>query len=171
MKKIFLIAAVVMSTLTLAGCGASSSSSSASESSSASPVVQHLKVGQSATLTNGDKKVKITVTGMRQADPNDALVTDISHNYKRVKQFVVYNYKVEALSNNIDPSTFDGSNLKLMDSKKETGIVSSNRDSIAPDKINKGESVNMSIGVGFYNAGSKAYIGVGNELWSGDLGN
>ncbi|WP_396427431.1 hypothetical protein [Limosilactobacillus fermentum] len=168
MKKFLTAVTVALAGLTLVGCGStSSSSSSASESSQ--QTVKHLKVGQTATLTNNGKKVQMTVTGIQHVDPSNSLVADVSSNYKKTKEFVLYSYSIKSLSDNVSANDFDGTNLKLLDSQKSTGIVSSNRSSVTPDTINKGETVNYQIGVGYYHTGDKAYIGIDNQMWSGKL--
>lgn len=169
MKKILTLTTVTLAGLCLAGCGSASTSSSSSANESSQQTVKHLKVGQTATLSNNGKKVLMTVTDIQRVDPSDNLVVDVSSNYKKAKEFVVYSYSVKSLSDNVLSDDFDGSNLKLLDSQKSTGIVSSNRNSVTPDTINKGETVNYQIGVGYYHTGDKAYIGIGNQQWSGKL--
>lgn len=167
MKKIIVLTTVALSGLCLAGCG--SASTSPSSSASSQQAIKHFKVGQTATLTNDGKKVQMTVTDIQHVDPSNSLVADVSSNYKKTKEFVVYSYSIKSLSDNVSADDFDGSNLKLLDSQKSTGIISSNRNSATPDTINKGETVNYQIGVGYYHTGDKAYIGIGNQMWSGKL--
>lgn len=139
------------------------------ESSQPSEVVTKSAFGKSRILTNGDQKVSMTVTSVQTVGSDDSMVVDVSHNYDGLKQYAIINYKVKALSNDIDLDQFDGSELKVLDSKKESGVMSSNRDSGTPDKLSKGETANLRIGVGFYHNGNTATVGMGNEEWTGTI--
>lgn len=138
-------------------------------SETTSSTVTKSAFGKSQVLTNGNQKVSMTVTSVQAVGSDDLMVTDVSHNYDGLKKYVIVNYKVKALSNNVNLDQFDGSELKVLDSKKESGVMSSNRDSGTPDKLSKGETANLRIGVGFHHNGDTATVGMGNEEWTGTV--
>lgn len=171
MKRIGLICLTVITCGSLAACGDQQSTSKQSNNSSTAAKVTDTthKFGQSAILTKGNQKAKMTVQSVKAVSPDDDLVVDVSHNYKATHQYVIVTYKVTALSNKIDLDAFDGSNLALYDSKGQSSIGSSNRDTVAPKELHKGETQVMEIGEGMRNKSSKVTIHYGNETWKGKI--
>lgn len=172
MKKIGLICASILLCGSLTACGNESSSNTSESKNSTSEITSTTnKFGQSVNLTKGKQKAKMVIQNVKVVDPNDDLVTDISHNYKETHQYVIVTYKVTALSNKINLSDFDGSNLSVYDSKGQSSIASSNRDSVTPDELHKGETQVMKIGVGLRAKSSKVTIHFGDETWKGKITN
>lgn len=151
--------------------GTDPTSSSTSSSGQSNDSVHSFN--KSAILSNSEngQKIRMTVQSVQQVDPDDLLVTDISHNYKQTHQYVVVTYKVTALSSKVDLDTFDGSNLSVYDGKGQSSITSSNRDSVTPNKLHKGETQVMEIGEGLRNKSSQVTVHFSNETWKGAITN
>lgn len=173
MKKIGLICASILVCGGLAGCGNNTNSSTTSKATTTSKKVDNTtyKFGQSVTLAKGDQKAKMVIQSVTTVDPDDTLVTDVSHNYKDTHQYVVVTYKVTAISNKVDLDAFDGSNVSVYDSKDQSSITSSNRDSVTPKELHKGETQVMKIGVGLRTKSSKVTIHYGDDTWKGKVDN
>ena len=122
MKKIGLICASILVCGVLAGCSDNTNSSTTSKATTTSKKVDNTtyKFGQSVTLAKGDQKAKMVIQSVTTVDPDDTLVTDISHNYKDTHQYVVVTYKITAISNKVDLNAFDGSNVSVYDSKGQS---------------------------------------------------
>ena len=173
MKKIGLICASILVCGVLAGCSDNTNSSTTSKATTTSKKVDNTtyKFGQSVTLAKGDQKAKMVIQSVTTVDPDDTLVTDISHNYKDTHQYVVVTYKITAISNKVDLNAFDGSNVSVYDSKGQSSITSSNRDSVTPKELHKGETQVMKIGVGLRTKSSKITIHYGDDTWKGKVDN
>ena len=173
MKKIGLICASILVCGVLAGCSDNTNSSTTSKATTTSKKVDNTtyKFGQSVTLAKGDQKAKMVIQSVTTVDPDDNLVTDISHNYKDTHQYVVVTYKITAISNKVDLNAFDGSNVSVYDSKGQSSITSSNRDSVTPKELHKGETQVMKIGVGLRTKSSKITIHYGDDTWKGKVDN
>ena len=173
MKKIGLICASILVCGVLAGCSDNTNSSTTSKATTTSKKVDNTtyKFGQSVTLAKGDQKAKMVIQSVTTVDPDDTLVTDISHNYKDTHQYVVVTYKITAISNKVDLNAFDGSNVSVYDSKGQSSITSSNRDSDTPKELHKGETQVMKIGVGLRTKSSKITIHYGDDTWKGKVDN
>ena len=173
MKKIGLICASILVCGVLAGCSDNTNSSTTSKATTTSKKVDNTtyKFGQSVTLAKGDQKAKMVIHSVTTVDPDDTLVTDISHNYKDTHQYVVVTYKITAISNKVDLNAFDGSNVSVYDSKGQISITSSNRDSVTPKELHKGETQVMKIGVGLRTKSSKITIHYGDDTWKGKVDN
>ena len=173
MKKIGLICASILVCGVLAGCSDNTNSSTTSKATTTSKKVDNTtyKFGQSVTLAKGDQKAKTVIQSVTTVDPDDTLVTDISHNYKDTHQYVVVTYKITAISNKVDLNAFDGSNVSVYDSKGQSSITSSNRDSVTPKELHKGETQVMKIGVGLRTKSSKITIHYGDDTWKGKVDN
>jgi hypothetical protein len=112
----------------------------------------------------------MVITGVKQVGADDDLVTDVSHNYKDTKEYVVVSYKVTALSNKVSIDDFDGGELSLFDNKHESSIVSSNRDgNYSTNDLHKGETQDMRIGFGMKHKGSTVTIHFANQTWKGKI--
>ena len=173
MKKIGLICASILVCGVLAGCSDNTNSSTTSKATTTSKKVDNTtyKFGQSVTLAKGDQKAKMVIQSVTTVDPDDTLVTDISHNYKDTHQYVVVTYKITAISKKVDLNAFDGSNVSVYDSKGQSSITSSNRDSVTPKELHKGETQVMKIGVGLRTKSSKITIHYGDDTWKGKVDN
>ena len=173
MKKIGLICASILVCGVPAGCSDNTNSSTTSKATTTSKKVDNTtyKFGQSVTLAKGDQKAKMVIQSVTTVDPDDTLVTDISHNYKDTHQYVVVTYKITAISNKVDLNAFDGSNVSVYDSKGQSSITSSNRDSVTPKELHKGETQVMKIGVGLRTKSSKITIHYGDDTWKGKVDN
>ena len=173
MKKIGLICASILVCGVLAGCSDNTNSSTTSKATTTSKKVDNTtyKFEQSVTLAKGDQKAKMVIQSVTTVDPDDTLVTDISHNYKDTHQYVVVTYKITAISNKVDLNAFDGSNVSVYDSKGQSSITSSNRDSVTPKELHKGETQVMKIGVGLRTKSSKITIHYGDDTWKGKVDN
>ena len=84
---------------------------------------------------------------------------------------MVVTYKITAISNKVDLNAFDGSNVSVYDSKGQSSITSSNRDSVTPKELHKGETQVMKIGVGLRTKSSKITIHYGDDTWKGKVDN
>lgn len=173
LKKIGLICVSILVCGSLAGCGNNTNSSTTSKATTASKKVDNTtyKFGQSVILAKGDQKAKMVIQSVTTVDPDDTLVTDVSHNYKDTHQYVIVTYKITAISNKVDLDAFDGSNVSVYDSKGQSSITSSNRDSVTPKELHKGETQVMKIGVGLRAKSSKVTIHYGDDTWRGKIDN
>ena len=152
------------------GCGNTNSLNTSGNKDSSSNVSDATnKFGQPVTLSKGKQKAKMVIQSVKVVDPDDDLVTDVSHNYKETHQYVIVTYQVTALSNKISLDDFDGSNLSVYDSKGQSSIASSNRDSVTPEELHRGETQIMKIGVGLRSKSSKVTIHFGDETWKGNV--
>lgn len=129
----------------------------------------NLQFGQTADLINGDKIIQMQVETVKNVDPNDSMVTDISHNYPNAKQFVIVTYKVTAEKGDIDLNQFDGSELLIADATGEIGTQSSNRDNGIPQSLSQGQNITLRIGVGFNNTGNTSTVKFLGNTWSGNI--
>ncbi|ATO43377.1 hypothetical protein [Loigolactobacillus coryniformis] len=143
-----------------------SDNDSTSESSSSSKTVPF---GTVNAMGNGSMAANLTMISAQQADPNDASVTDLSHNYPNLKQFVIVTYKVEALSDSIPTDTVDGAYFSYVDDQGSMGQTSSNRDPGTAESINKGQSITLRIGVGLENVSKTIEVQSGNVTFKGDI--
>lgn len=170
MKKIGLICVTIFTCLSLVACGSSSSSNPNSNNHSVQSESVN-KFGKPVLLTNNSngQKVKMTIQSVKQVNPNENMVTDISHNYKQTHQYVIVTYKIKAISNKVNLNDFDGSNLAIYDSKHQSSIASSNRDSVTPKYLHKGEIQVMEIGEGLRTQSSNVTIHFANETWKGPV--
>lgn len=73
------------------------------------------------------------------------------------------------MSNKVDMDTFDGSNLSVYDGKGQSSIASSNRDSVAPQILHKGEIQIMEIGEGLRSHSEFVTIHFSDETWKGKI--
>lgn len=169
MKKIGLICAVALAGMSLAACGNNKSKTTNDTASSAKVTESVNKFGQNVLLSKGDQKARMVIQSVKVVDPDDNLVTDISHNYKDTHQYVIVTYKVTAVSNKINLDAFDGSNLSLYDSKGQSSVPSSNRESVTPNQLHKGETQVMKMGFGLRAKSSKVTIHYGDETWKGKI--
>lgn len=171
MKKIGLICASILVCGGLAGCGNNTNPSTTSKAKTTSAKTSNTthKFGQSVTLAKGDQKAKMVIQSVATVDPDNTLVTDVSHNYKDTHQYVVVTYKVTAISNKVNLDAFDGSNVSVYDSKGQSSITSSNRDSVTPKELHKDETQVMKIGVGLRTKSSNVTIHYGDDTWKGKV--
>lgn len=109
------------------------------------------------------------VESVKNVDPNETMVTDISHNEADKKQFVIVSYKITAEKGSIDLNQFDGSELSIADATGEIGTQSSNRDSGVPKTLAQGQSITLHIGAGFKNKGNTATVKFSGNTWSGNI--
>lgn len=73
-----------------------------------------------------------------KVNPDDVSVTDISHNYSGMQQYVIVNYTVSSVKGDIPLDDFDESELSVADSNGTFGTQSSNRDNGVPDTLSEG---------------------------------
>lgn len=97
------------------------------------------KFGQTVNLINGNRIIQMQVESVKNVDPNEVMVTDISHNETDKQQFVIVSYKVTAEKGEINLDQFDGSELSIADSTGEIGTQSSNRDNGTPKNLAQGQ--------------------------------
>src|SRR5699024_11210378 len=79
--------------------------STKSESSSSKP----MDFGKGDMVGNSNMAATITVNSVQKVDPDDVSVTDISHNYSGMQQYVIVNYTVSSVKGDIPLYDFDGS--------------------------------------------------------------
>lgn len=128
-----------------------------------------LQFGQTVNLINGNRIIQMQVESVKNVDPNEVMVTDISHNETDKQQFVIVSYKVTAEKGEINLDQFDGSELSIADSTGEIGTQSSNRDNGTPKNLAQGQSITLRIGVGFKNKGNTAIVQFSGNTWSGNI--
>lgn len=128
-----------------------------------------LKFGNAISMIDqaGDEVVATVVSAQNITDTNEPLIGDLSHNYSNLHKFVIFNYKIQAKTDGVDPHNFDGGLLAFVDSEGVHGLASDNRDGARQGKLNKGETINMRIGVGFENTGNKVSLRMNDTTWTG----
>lgn len=146
-----------------------SKANSSSASAQSSSVEKSVPFGTSKAMGNGSMAATVTMVSAQQVDPNEAGVTDLSHNYPNLKQFVMVTYKVTALTDSIPTDTFDGANFSYVDDQGSMGQTSSNRDPGTAESIDKGQSVTLRIGVGLENQSSNLKVEIGNVTFEGAI--
>ena len=118
---------------------------------------------------NGNRIIQMQVESVKNVDPNEVMVTEISNNETDKQQFVIVSYKVTAEKGEINLDQFDGSELSIADSTGEIGTQSSNRDNGTPKNLAQGQSITLRIGVGFKNKGNTATVQFSGNTWSGNI--
>lgn len=113
--------------------------------------------------------LKFEIDSVQNVDPNNDMVTDISHNESDKKQFVIINYKVTAEKGTLDLDTVDGENLSVADSQNQIGSASSNRDNGIPDSLDEGQSISLRIGYGLVNPSNQITIKFAGSTWKGNI--
>lgn len=146
-----------------------SKANSSSASAQSSSVEKSVPFGTAKAMGNGSMAATVTMISAQQADPNEAGVTDLSHNYPNLKQFIIVTYKVTALTDSIPTDSFDGANFSYVDDQGTMGQTSSNRDPGTAESISKGQSVNLRIGIGLENQSSNLKVEIGNVTFEGAI--
>jgi len=144
-------------------------SESSSKSDTSSNGSKPMAFGKGDMVGNSDMAADITVTSVQKVDPSDVSVTDISHNYSGMQQYVIVNYTVKSEKGDIPLDDFDGSELSVADSNGTIGTQSSNRDNGVPDTLSVGQSADLRIGVGLKHSGSDVTIGFNDLSWKGQI--
>lgn len=139
--------------------------STKSESSSSKP----MDFGKGDMVGNSDMVASITVKSVQKVDPDDVSVTDISHNYSGMQQYVIVNYTVNSVKGDIPLDDFDGSELSVADSNGTIGTQSSNRDNGIPETLSEGQNADLRIGVGLKHAGNEVTIKFNDLTWKGQI--
>lgn len=145
---------------------ASSESNNDSSSSSSS---KPMDFGKGDMVGNSDMVASITVNSVQKVDPDDVSVTDISHNYSGMQQYVIVNYTVSSVKGDIPLDDFDGSELSVADSNGTIGTQSSNRDNGVPDTLSEGQNANLRIGVGLKHSGNEVTVKFNDLTWKGQI--
>ena len=135
--------------------------STKSESSSSKP----MDFGKGDMVGNSDMVASITVNSVQKVDPDDVSVTDISHNYSGMQQYVIVN----SVKGDIPLDDFDGSELSVADSNGTIGTQSSNRDNGVPDTLSKGQNADLRIGVGLKHSGNEVTVKFNDLIWKGQI--
>ncbi|WP_125708231.1 hypothetical protein [Companilactobacillus zhongbaensis] len=126
-----------------------------------------LSFGDEDMLSNDGMVIGIKVNSVQRVDPNDVSVTDISHNYDNMKQYVILNYTITAIKGTIPLDDFDGYNFTVADSNGTIGTSSSNRDPGTPDSLSEGQNANLRIGIGLEHDGDDVSIVFNDIQWQG----
>lgn len=143
--------------------------SSESEDETKESTDKSLKFGESATVSKGDAVATLTIDSVQKVDPNESMVTDISHNYDGLSQYVIINYTVNSKQGSFDTFDFDGSELGITDAAETTGISSSNRDPGTPDTLSEGQTAKLRIGYGLRDSGDTINISFAGNKWQGTI--
>lgn len=125
--------------------------------------------GIAAIVGNDDMVADITVNSVQRVSPDDVSVTDISHNYEGMQQYVIVNYHVSAIKGDITMDDFDGSELSVADSNGTIGTASSNRDNGIPDTLSQGQNADLRIGIGLKHTGDNVTVTFNDSVWKGQI--
>ncbi|KRK65757.1 hypothetical protein FC72_GL000202 [Companilactobacillus tucceti DSM 20183] len=147
----------------------SSSPNNESSSSSNDSSKKTMIFGQSDMVGKGNLVAQIQIDSVQKVDANNDMVTDISHNYEGMKQYVLVNYTVTAIKGTVPLDDFDGSELSVADSNGTIGTQSSNRDNGIPDTLTEGQNAQLRIGVGLKHDGINVTVGFNNLSWQGQI--
>ncbi len=139
------------------------------EDGNSKPEKKELSFGTSTFFYDGDAIAEVKVNSVQTVDPNYDMVTDISHNYSGMEQYVVVNYTVSALKGDVDLDDFDGSELAVADSNGTIGTASSNRDPGSPDSLSEGQNADLRIGIGLKHTGNDVTVSLLKTMWRGQI--
>lgn len=128
-----------------------------------------MSFGNSDMVGNGGMVADVKVNSVERVDPDNDMVTDISHNYDGMQQYIIVNYSVSSIRGTIPLDDFDGSELSVADSNGTIGTQSSNRDNGVPEELSEGQNADLRIGVGLKHSGNEVTVKFNNLTWKGQI--